>query len=174
VRPWGPPIVRKWDRRLFLTAEYGFKAVYAKAVELATHAAYTPEDDRMQLIVTGWNDQAAAHHPRVRAVKQLDGVHTLVSTARYDDFRDAIRDLARSPDGVRITEIAGNREIFLTGVAPRTWHYEGLGQAVYAVPVPTDSTRKRVAWRVPVADLLEVVANLDQQRGVTVDHIYDY
>ena len=174
VRPWGPPIVRKWDRRLFLTAEYGFKAIYAEAIELATHVAYTPQDDRIQMIVTGWNDQAAARHPQTHAVKQLDAVHTLVSVPRYDAFRDVIRDFARSRDGVRITEIAGNGEILLTGVVPSAWRYDGLGQAVYAVPLPTDRTRKRVAWRVPVGDLLDMVAKLDQQRGVNVDHIYDY
>jgi FAD/FMN-containing dehydrogenase len=174
VRPNGPLMVRKWERRFFLTVEYGFKAAYAEAIELATRATYTPQDDRIQLVVTGWTSEAAARHPRVRTVSRLDAVHTLVSTPRYDAFRDVIRDFARSPDGVRITEIAGNREIFLTGVVPAGWRYDGPGQAVYAVPLPTDSTRKRVAWRVPVGDLLDVVAKLDQQRGVNVDHIYDY
>ena len=47
-----------------------------------------------------------------------------------------------------------------------------FGVAVYAA-APTDATRKRVAMRVRVPDLLPVLGAL-QGKGLTVDHIYDY
>ncbi|HEY9229888.1 MAG TPA: FAD-binding oxidoreductase [Gemmatimonadaceae bacterium] len=172
---WGAKPIRKWERRVFLSLEYGIKALYAAAITLGTHAAYAPQDDKMQMIVTGWSDSAAARHRAVKPLARLDSVHTLVALPRYDDFRDAIRGLAASNEGVRVSEIAGNREIFLTGVAPAAWHYDNTaGRVVYELPLPTDPTRKRIAMRVPVGELLAVLHRVDAERLLTVDHIYDY
>ena len=172
---WGATPVRKWERRAFLTAEYGIKAMYAGAITLATHAAYAPEEERISMIVTGWSGAAAARHGAIKTVARLDSVHTLVSTPRYDAFRDVVRELAASNDGVRISEIAGNHEIFLTGVAPAQWHYGDVtGRVVYEIALPTDASRKRVSMRVPVGELLAVMRALDGERSLVVDHIYDY
>jgi FAD/FMN-containing dehydrogenase len=169
---WGTSPIRKWERRAFLTAEYGVKAVYAEAITLATHAAYSPQDERMPMIVTGWNDAAAARHPQLTAAARLDSVHTLVFAPRYDAFRDAIRNLVTSNDSVRISEIAGNREILLTGVAPASWGYGSvIGRRLYEVPLPTDTSRKRVVMSVPVTELIAVIR---RSNGMVVDHIYDY
>jgi hypothetical protein len=168
-------MIRKWERRFFLTAEYGFKAVYAKAIQRATHAAYAPQNERIEMIVGGWNDATAAQHPTVLKVAKLDSVHTLVSVPRYDRFRDAIRQLSVSNDGVRINEIAGNREILLTGVAPMAWHYaDFFGSVDYEMPLPTDPSRKRLTVRVPVSELPGVLHRLDAEKQMVVDHIYDY
>jgi hypothetical protein len=47
---------------------------------------------------------------------------------------------------------------------------------IYALPLPSDETRKRVTMTVPVRELLNVLRQLDAARGhgVVVDHIYDY
>jgi hypothetical protein len=108
-------------------------------------------------------------------MKRLDSVHTLISLPRYDEFRDAIRRLADADTGVRITEIAGNREIFLTGVAPADWKFNGAdASVVFELPLPTDASRKRVTMRVSVGDLLAVVRRMNTDRQLMVDHIYDY
>lgn len=167
---WGEKPVRKWERKMFLTAEYGIKAVYAEAITLATHAAYAPEDDKMEMVVTGWTDAVAAHHPALKAIARLDSVHTLVAAPRYDAFRDAMLELSAANDGVRISEIAGNREILLTGVTPASWTYTAPpARVTYTLPLPTDVNRKRFAMRVPVGDLLSALRGLQG-----VDHIYDY
>lgn len=172
---WGPHPIRKWERRAFLTAEYGIKSLYAEAITLATHAAYAAEDDRMQMIATGWADSVAVRHPKIRTIVRLDSVRTLIASPRYDEFRDAVRELAAANDGVRISEIAGNRQILLTGVAPSSWHYSGVTAAVdYSLPLPSDSSRQRVVMRVPVGELLAVLRQLDSEGGFAVDHIYDY
>jgi len=173
---WGRAPIRKWERRAFLTAEYGIKAVYAELITLATHAAYAPQEDRMQMVVTGWTDAVAARHPSIKTVARLDSTFTVVAAPRYDAFRDAVRELAASGDSVRISEIAGNHEILITGVAPATWSHEGtVGRVVFNVPLPSDSARKRVTMRVPVNELIAVLGRLDAQRaGLRVDHVYDY
>ena len=127
----------------------------------------------MQMVVTGWSDSAAAHHASVKTLARLDSVHTLVALPRYDLFRDAVRELATSNDGVRISEIAGNSTILMTGVAPAAWRYSDVaGRVLYEVPLPADPSRKRVVMRVPVGELLSVLRRVST--GLVVDHVYDY
>ncbi|MFL5577850.1 MAG: FAD-binding oxidoreductase [Gemmatimonadaceae bacterium] len=191
---WGEYPVREWERRLFLTAEYGVKAVYATLIERATRAAYAPQEERMQMVVAGWPAAGGPPHregsttgapaptesPRPVLVARLDETHALVATPRYDGFRDAMLALASSPTPPRLVEIAGNDDILLTGVAPAGWRYgdDGGGasgaRVLYALPLPSDARRKRVTMRVPVRELLPTLRRLAAERRLVVDHIYDY
>ncbi len=170
---WGAHPLRKWERKVFLTFEYGVKAVYASVIEKATRAAYEPEADRMQMVVTGWNDRLTAVDSGIQVLEQLDEVHTLIATPRYDRFRDLLGTLARADTGLTLREIAGNHEIFLTGVAPAGWRpVLAEGRIPYILPLPTDPGRERFTLRVPVARLLSTLRQLDAV--AKVDHIYDY
>jgi FAD/FMN-containing dehydrogenase len=171
---FGAHPIRKLERKVFLTLEYGIKAAYAAVIAAGTQAAYGTEDDRMQLVATGWTDSLASAFPSVLKRAQLDSQHTLLAAPRYDAFRDLTLGLSTN-DSVHLTEIAGNDDILLTGVAPAAWTSPVVGgQVVYALPLPTDSTRQRVAMRVRVPDLLGVLRALREDHGLTVDHIYDY
>ena len=112
----------------------------------------------------------------VKVVSQLDSSHVLLSAPRYDAFRDQMLGLASSHAPLRIHEIAGNNDILLTGVAPEPWQSNDVrAQVLYTLPLPTDPTRKRVAMRVRVPDLLAVLAGPELGPGrLVVDHIYDY
>jgi FAD/FMN-containing dehydrogenase len=172
---FGPHVIRKWERKLFLTAEYGFKAIYASLIAGATHAAYEPEAERMQMVMTRWSDSLTTVRPAPAVVARLDGVHTLISTPRYDGFRDAMLGFASSAAPPRISEIAGNDDILLTGVAPADWSWHGdHGRVLYALTLPSDAGRKRITMQVHVAELLPVLATIRSEQRVVVDHIYDY
>jgi FAD/FMN-containing dehydrogenase len=173
---WGAHPIRKYERKLFLSTEYGIKAVYATLIEKATRAAYTPEEDRMQLVVTGWTDSMATAYPMVRRLASLDSTHALLAFRRYDGFRDLMLSLARTGARVHLTEIAGNDDIVLTGVAPAAWRTtDPRAQVMYTLPLPTDERRKRVALRVKVPDLIGVLAGREMgPAGLAVDHVYDY
>jgi FAD/FMN-containing dehydrogenase len=173
---WGPHLIRKWERKVFLSLEYGIKAVYATLIERATRAAYTLEEDRMLLVASGWSDSLAAARPAIRTAARLDATHALLSAPRYDGFRDQLLTLASSGAPVRIEEIAGNDDILVTGVAPATWESTDIrARVLFTLPLPTDASRKRVAMRVKVPDLLAVLAGAEVGSGrLLVDHIYDY
>jgi hypothetical protein len=172
---WGDHEIRKLERKLFLTIEYGVKAVYASVIELGTHAAYGVEDDRMQLVATGWTDSLAVAYPSIVVRARLDAQHALLAAPRYDAFRDLLLNLASTGAKVRITEIAGNDDILLTGIAPARWKSPtAAGQVVYSLPLPTDATHHRVTMRVRVPDLLALLATLSAEHAMIVDHVYDY
>ena len=173
--PWrGSHPIRKWERRLFLSAEYGIKALYGAAIGAATHAAYSPEVERIQLVAAGWSDTLARAHPEIETVARLDSAHVLLAVPRYDAFRDVMLKLSRSARPPHISEVAGNENIVLTGVAQTSWTIvDARAEVIYALPLPTDPTRKRVVIRLRVADLLPALGTL-RGKGLTVDHIYDY
>jgi FAD/FMN-containing dehydrogenase len=169
---WGDGVVRKWERKLSMSLELAIKASYGWLIAAGSGAVYDPESEQIQMVAAV--DDGAGAPAGLRVVERLDARHMLAASPRYDGFRDVVLDMARSGSRVRLLEVAGNREIVLTGVAPRDWRYTGThGQMTHALPVPTDSSRKRVTFRAPTADLV-ALAREALDAGVTIDHIYDY
>ncbi|MGH8720794.1 MAG: hypothetical protein ACREU4_02340, partial [Burkholderiales bacterium] len=171
---WGKSNLRKWERKFAMSLEYGVKAAYGWLIAAGSGAVYDPEAEQMQMVVANW----AADPPpnaRLKLIERLDGgAHALAATARYDGFRDAMLALARADAPLALEEVAGNREILLTGVAARAWRYAGSrGRVDYALPLPADDSKKRITLRVPTAQLIGVLSELLAD-GVVVDHIYDY
>ncbi len=165
---------RKLERRVFLNAEYGVKALYGAAIKAATRAAYGVAEDRMLMVLEGWSDSVATRNPKIQLLER-HGHQALVSAPRYDAFRDVMLSLARSESNVRVREIAGNDEILFTGVAPADWSYSAMyEQVVYGLTFPSDANRKRVVLRTPVPELLNAIRRLDTHGGLAIDHIYDY
>ena len=171
---WGQGAIRKWERKLAMSLELGAKSAYGWLIAVGSGAVYDPEADQMQMVVANWTDAATDRNPRLKVLERLDAAHVLAATPRYDAFRDAMLELARSGPSAELVEIAGNREILLTGVAPRDWRYTGSRGAVeYALPLPSDDSRKRVAMRVPTGELIALLREM-LPSGLVVDHIYDY
>ena len=170
---WGKGGVRKWERKLAMSLELGVKSAYGWLIAAGSGAVYDPEADQMQMVLAHSGSAAPADSP-VKVLEQLDAGHALAATPRYDGFRDAMLALARSGSPLELEEVAGNREILLTGVAPRDWRYAGTrGRVEYALPMPADDSRKRVTVRVPTRQLIAWLGET-LQSGLVVDHIYDY
>ncbi len=168
---WGPRMIRKWERRLALSAEYGVKAVYGALIRKATQGVYGAED----LEIHAWLDQAPPRvfaDARVKKVKDLGGGAYIVRLPRYEAFTELVPALARQ--GVRFREIAGNDEIFLTVLVPRVFAYDlGAGRVVLTEPILTEPGMLRVGVAAPVAALHVILPGL-AARGAAVEHIYDY
>jgi len=174
---WGNGVIRKWERKLIMSFELGVKSLYGWLIAVGSGAVYDAEADKLLMVVAGPGAaEAAAIDARFKIVERLDAVHALAATPRYDAFRDVMLALARSGVHVELPEIAGNGSILVTGVAPRPWRYEGIsGTLVYALPMPTDDSRKRVAMRVPTRDLITLLRETQSTgNGLVIDHIYDY
>lgn len=171
---WGPHALRKWERRLALTVEYGIKAVYAGALGSVTGAAYAPQDLKVGVVVHGDTASFAAGDGRVLERRALGGRHALVAVPRYQAFTDLLLDRARR-DTVPIVEIAGNDDIVVTGTAPASWRYVGPeGEFLYALPLASDPRRIRPVLKVHTRDLLPFLRRMEAQGQFRVDHLYDY
>jgi hypothetical protein len=164
---WGPHVFRKWERKAWLTLDYGIESVYCSLIELASHATYGVEEDVTYALVENAPQGLLSAIPAVRNVKSLGTDSYIVGMPRYQKFTDAAEQLLNAK--ARFVEIAGNRQIMVTAVVPRDWRFQlPAGELLFSAEIPTNRGLKRVALRVPVSGL-DVIAY-----GLTVEHIYDY
>ena len=167
----GPHFLRKIERRLALTAEYGVKAVYGFVIGKMSGAAYGAEDLRIHARIQNAGAQAFAD-ARVKQVMPLTPGTYIVTLPRYEEFTPAALRLASQ--GVRFLDIAGNDDLLMTVLARRGVPADVPRTRLIAVAaVVTDPTMQRFALSVPVDALGETAAFLARQ-GATVERLYDY
>lgn len=168
---WGLDVVRKWERRFALSAEYALKAAYAGLIRWGTGAVYRPED----LVIHAWIDDASDRifaDGRIRMIKAVTPGSYIVTIPRYEAFTQIVVALARQ--GVRFRDFAGNDAILLTAIAPQGWDERlRAGELLFSETLLTNPGAKRIGVKVPVTSLHAILAELPR-RGVTIEHLYDY
>ena len=167
----GPHLLRKWERRAVLTAEYSFKAAYGSLMGLATATAYAPEDLQVHAIVRNAPEAIFAGDTIVRLRSLGQGVDE-IGMPRYEAFTKAALDLEAA--GAQLLSVAGNDVMLITAVGPADMTLPGAPVSLVAtLPVLTEPARSRFAMRMPILRLHETVASL-RANGATVEHLYDY
>ncbi|HEU5318544.1 MAG TPA: hypothetical protein VFX49_20690 [Chloroflexota bacterium] len=170
---WGPHPIRKWERKLVLSAEYAVKSGYAWLIGTAARSMYSDYDET----TLTWTDTLppGTAVAGARSVRSVDSSSELVALPRFREFDRAVVGLARA--GVRFRAFAGNDEVLLTAIAPAAWivgRVEGEGaQLLFEQAALTDASLKRIALNVPVAALHRVLPALEAE-GVRLEHLYDY
>ncbi len=168
----GPNLPRKFERKFNLTLEYGIKGLYGKALASATHATYTPAEEDIMLWTGPIPESVLTFDKRIHVVSKLPDDSLVILLPRYQEFSDIAVSMVRS--GVKIYEIGGNDEIFLTAIAPYTWEpRERSGKVIFQLPIVTDRTKKRIGISSEVKNLENVVLDLENQ-NVSIEHLYDY
>src|SRR5262245_10552894 len=169
---WGPNPIRKWERKVAISLEYGTKALYGWAIRQGTQSVFSAEDLEIQVWAEGVTEATIQQEPRMRIDKPIDGRAAIVVLPRYEAFSEVVPRLTQQ--GVHFVEIAGNDDILITVLAPRDWDYDlEDGRAIFTMPILTQPNRQRVAVRVPVQALDRVLAALSDGPA-TLEHIYDY
>jgi hypothetical protein len=168
---WGLDVVRKWERRFALSAEYALMATYAGLVRLGAHTVRRPED----LAIHAWIDDAPDRifdDQRIQKIKAIGERSYIVAIPRYEAFTPLVTDLAKL--GVRFRELAGNDEILLTVIAPSALDFEvESGEVLLREPLLTNPAATRIAVKAPLASLHAILSGL-AHRGVTIERLYDY
>ncbi|MEZ4657364.1 MAG: hypothetical protein R2911_07315 [Caldilineaceae bacterium] len=169
---WGPNAIRKWERKLALSVEYGGKALYGRLIRQGTAAAYGAEELEIQAVVSGVNEQLLRAQPAVKLVRKLDENRVLISMPRYEAFTQLAPRLAAQ--GVQFIEIAGNDQILVTLIAPDDWRYDlPAGEPLFVMPVLIASRNSRIAVETPVSELHRLL-NALKNSPARLEHIYDY
>jgi hypothetical protein len=162
----GPHLLRKWERKAWLSLDYGIEAIYCGLIELASHATYGVEEDVTYALVENASDAVLSNIPGLVKVKSVGTDSFVVKLPRYQKFTDSAQQLLRAK--ARFVEIAGNRQIMVTAIVPRDWSFSfPRGELLFSSEILTNPRLKRVVLRVPVSDL-------GATAGLTVEHIYDY
>jgi hypothetical protein len=171
---WGPNVIRKWDRRIVLTAEYGLKGIAALiARQVASPAA--ADGGASSSLIYAAIDQAsptAFADERIREFKPLGPRSYIVSLPPREGFTETVRELQAK--GVRFLSIAGNDDILLTAIAPHALaEVVPLDRRVATLPLLTDPLHTRLALRVRITALSEVLGWL-ATRGASIEAIHGY
>lgn len=168
----GPAIVRKWERKASLSAEYLLKAGYAWVIQQGLDATSGEDAREIMLVVHGLTEADLAAEPRLRVVRQLDDGATLLIAPRYQVFTDIAVDLSRK--GRPIAEIAGNRLILLTAIVPDGKAMDAAGLTeMFAMELAARPGWRRVGYEARVDRLPGIVAAFDQA-GHPVEHLFDF
>jgi hypothetical protein len=171
---WGPNVIRKWDRRILLTAEYGLKGL-AALIARQVASPQAADDGKASQLVFAAIDRAPASafaDERVREFKSMGPHAYIVSLPPREGFTETVRLLQAK--GVRFLSIAGNDDILLTALAPNALiDAVPSDRRVAALPLLTNPLRSRLALRVRVTALAEVLAWLSS-RGASIEAIHDY
>jgi len=171
---WGKHPVRKWERKFILSVDFGIEAVYAEAMQIASHLTYGAEPDDTYTWIENAPETVLREFPRIKVVKQIAPQTFIVNIPRYQEFTDRAIELAKRD--VHFVQVAGNDEIMITIVAPKNWAYDlpaSDGSLLFTENVLTHPDVKRIALECPVRSLHSVLNNLGA-RGIKIEHIYDY
>lgn len=170
---WGPDALRKWERKYALTTEYGVKAGYGWLIGKLTAQAYDAPLPVTAVVLDRPPAEDLRAMPRLQLLaREADG-SVLATVPRYQAFTDYALALARQ--GVRITEVAGNRgPILVSLIVPVAWSPGALPvRVLFTQPILTRPGSRRVVLTTPVGSLTTLLRAV-QASGLSVEHIYDY
>lgn len=171
----GPGLLRKCERKYFLTTEYGVKAIYGWVIRKATKSAYEEPIPVTSIVLDRVPEGGPKDTAGVAMLTRLPDGAVLVTVPRYEAFLSSVLALARS--GASFREIAGNgprAPILLSVLAPSTWQ-PPLPDAhvLFVQPIITRPPLERFAFTVPVGSLADLLRRLDQAK-TTIEHVYDF
>jgi len=166
--------IRKWERKFILSVDYGLEAIYAEILEKASHLTYGTESADTYTWIENAPETLFQEFPRVKKVKDFGSQSFVVIVPRYQEFTDRAIELAKRD--VHFAQIAGNDEIMLTVVAPKSWNNDlppSEATLLFTENFLTQPDVKRLAFECPVRSLHFVLTHL-AGLGIKIEHIYDY
>lgn len=167
---FGEHFLRKLERRLFFTAEFGIKQVYANIIGYASRTAYGVNHDRIYMTVTAPEDRAPL--PDGVQVHAENGGQQIISTLRWGPFTEALPRLASA--GYIFTDISGNRRIALSLVGPSDEECEFKGAVkLFESRFVSDQRRVRHVLMAEVSQLSNILKEIPGTR-MQLEHVYDY
>jgi hypothetical protein len=166
--------IRKWERKFILSTDYAIEAIYAKAMQLASHLTYGIESAETYTWIESAPESVFREFPRVKIVAETARQSYVVVIPRYQEFTEVAVKLAQRD--VHFVQIAGNDEIMLTVVAPKAWSNDLPAReaaVLFTENILTQPDLKRLAFECPVRSLHSVL-NHFAAAGIKIEHIYDY
>lgn len=160
---------RKIERRIGLSLEYGFKALYGRAIGLL--AGISPAELTIRSAVVDLNAADIAADSRITLIRK-DADLSVIETPRYQEFTDILLRIAER--GRDVQEIAGNRRIMVAVLSPQCGPLalEEL-QTLFTVPIQSKPGWCRYALDVRVPRLTALMRSLSKTT-YEVEHVFDY
>src|SRR6201988_4672678 len=167
-----PSQARTWERDFALGSEYFIKIGYASLIQKALDASGDDEPRDIMFVVATLPPEVLAAQPRIKPIRTLSPQWQLVQTPRYKDFTEVLRGLLDR--GIAPAEIAGNREIMLTVIAPKSSALDVKDATeLFSLDLAARPGFRRASLKARI-DLLVAINRELKARGAGIEHFYDY
>jgi hypothetical protein len=164
--------IRKWERKIILTIDYGVKFVYGKILKTASQSAYGFDELKLFAVVETPEAQNLQDIDDLQIISELGPNRYLISITRYEVFTNVVKQL--SDKNIKFIEIAGNDEILLSIIIPDKIELKNKDALyLFNMPIVIRTQDKRAVLVTKVNTLLEIVKSLEKQ-GIKLEHVYDY
>ncbi len=169
---FGKNFVRKLERKIYFTAEFVFKALYAKLIGFGAQTAYEQSDGLVTMQVKMDAGLISSIDPRIKLLKDFGNNNLVVTLPRWGGFTEIIPKLAEAE--IKFVNISGNDDILVTVIADKKTN-ESIndGKYLFSSLVISPENKKRLAYSVKVGELSQFINALKQQ-GMSLEHVYDY
>jgi FAD/FMN-containing dehydrogenase len=161
--------LRKWERTLFFTAEFTFKAVYAQLIEWAAKASYEEPVTEIYLLVS--SEEPIIPTTDLKVIRtQTD--KSLIGITRWGAFTKTMVSICNH--NIDVLEIGGNDEIVVSILLNKNQAMDFKQMEVlYESAVVTDANRTRLVCLLPVNELLPFIRST-KANSIEVEHVFDY
>ncbi|HKU05026.1 MAG TPA: hypothetical protein VJR30_03070 [Bradyrhizobium sp.] len=167
-----PSTARTIERGFALGSEYFIKIGYAALIQKALDASNDDEPRDIMFVTGTLPPEVLASEPRIKPIRALSPQWQLVQTPRYKDFTEIVLGLLER--GIPLAEIAGNREIMTTVIAPDAAKLDVKDALeLFSLELDAKPGFRRAGLKARIDRLVEIVRDL-KARGASVEHFYDY
>jgi hypothetical protein len=167
----GPHMLRKLERRYYLTSELLIKSGYGWLIGLGTKSAYETASLKTAVVINNTPGALKALN-RDKSIRNLPDSTILTHLPRYAAFNQAASVLAKN--GIVFREIAGNSgAIMLTVLTGRSVKSTRNYKVLFTQPIITQPGLNRVAVITNVTELSTTI-NTFLKNNVVIEHLYDY
>ncbi|WPR70426.1 FAD-dependent oxidoreductase [Flavobacterium sp. NG2] len=162
-------VIRKWERVLFFTFEFSFKAFYSKLIEIGASSTY--EEPVNTIFLTVANDDALKEDSDIKVIER-NGEKMMLSITRWGIFTEVMKEL--SDENIQIQDISGNDEIAVSVVSPVSVPLLlANNKPLYTSRIVSNNKLERNVFLIPVSKLMLFIKNVTSN-GYELEHVYDY
>lgn len=167
-----PSTARTIERGFALGSEYLIKIGYAWLIQKGLDASSDSEPRDIMFAVATLPPEVLAAEPRIKPIRALSPQWQLVQTPRYKDFTEIVQGLLDR--GIALAEIAGNREIMITVIAPKSADLDVKDATeLFSLDLDAKPGFRRACLKARIDRLVEINREL-KARSAGIEHFYDY
>ena len=168
---FGDNFIRKLERKVFVTLEFGVKTLYAKLIESAVKANYEPSDGLIYLTVALANTNRQQLPANINVVNRFDK-EAILSIPRWGEFTRTLAQLNTLE--IQLKDISGNGRIAVSFISDADQAQTlAASQVLFADPLVSNKEKQRTVVMTQTNTLLALL-NDAKSKQYQLEHIYDY
>lgn len=169
---FGSNFIRKLERKLMFTGEFGFKSLYAKLIGFGAQTAYEASDGLVTMHIVADALRLPAIDARIELLHDFGEGDLIITLPRWGGFTEIVPRLASA--GAEFVEINGNDEIVLTTVEAEdsTFVPDGARLLFNSIVISPEGM-KRSVYVARIEDLADALISIEEDAS-RLEHVFDF